>query len=142
MKLGINDGIVVKKIHPSFKLITSDNPVYFEQNIYDPTEFIRMPLDENHLLIIVPHNPEDPYFDPNIIMRSKLDEEWSYMDANYNNIFQIENSERYIIGTKKNIEDSLLFLKNLEPNDFFEKTKAVSEKAQSMLELVEKILKK
>lgn len=137
----LKDGIAVKKIHPSFNLITSDNPAYFDHNIYDPTGFIRLPLDESHLLMILPHNPQEPYFDPKMIVRSELDKEWSYIDVHYNNIYQIENSERYIIGKKQNIESALLFFKNLDPNDFYEKTKALNEKAQAMLALVEKIVK-
>lgn len=137
----MKDGIAVKKIHPSFKLITSDNPAYFDHNIYDPTGFIRMPIDEDHLLMILPHNQQDPYFDPKMIVRSELDEEWSYMDVHYNNIFQIENSERYLIGKKQSIENALHFFKNFDSNDFFEKTKALSKKTQAMLALVEKIFK-
>jgi hypothetical protein len=137
----MKDGIAVKKIHPTFKLVTSDNPAYFDHNIYDPSGFIRLPLDEDHLLMILPHNQQDPYFDPKMIVRSELDEEWSYMDVHYNNIFQIENSERYLIGKKQNVENALSFFKNLDANDFLERTKAVSEKAQAMLALVEKIFK-
>jgi hypothetical protein len=137
----IKDGIAVKKIHPSFKLITSDNPAYFDHNIYDPTGFIRMPLDEEHLLMILPYNQEDPYFDPKTIVRSNSNEEWAYADVHYNNIFQIENSERYLIGKRLNIENALFFFKNLDEKDFFEKTKALSEKAQAMLAMAEKIFK-
>ena len=63
------------------------------------------------------------------------------MDVHYNNIFQIENAERYIIGEKSNIENALIFFENLDANDFAEKTKLLSQKTQSMLSIVEKILK-
>lgn len=136
----LKDGIAVKKIHPTTKLITSDNPAYFDHNIYDPTGFIRLPLDENHLLMILPYSKEQ-YFKPKGIVRSFLNEEWSYMDVHYNNIFQIENSERYIIGKRASIEESIKFFENLDPNDFAEKCKKVSEKAQEMLLLAEKLFK-
>lgn len=108
----LRDGIAVKKIHPSSKLITSDNPAYFDHNIYDPTGFIRLPLDGDHLLMILPFNKEQ-YFNPKEIVRSYLDEEWSYMDVHYNNILQIENSERYIIGKKTALKMHYCFLKIL-----------------------------
>jgi Protein of unknown function (DUF4238) len=138
----LKDGIAVKKIHPSFKLITSDNPAYFEKFIYDPNEFIRLPLDEDHLLMIIPHNKDEEYFDPQIISRSNLDEEWSYMDAHYNNIFQIQNCERYIIGRKENIENALLFFKTFNEDDFRIKTATLSKKTQDMYEFVKKYLGK
>lgn len=137
-KRRLKDGIAVKKIDTSFKLITSDNPVNFGKFIYDPNTFIRMPLNESHLLMIVPFNEEN-YFDPKTISRDILGEEETWMEGCFNNIFQIENSERYIIGSKNNLEDALSFFNNLNEDEFVEKCKAISEKAQRQLAIVEKI---
>jgi hypothetical protein len=134
----LKDGILVEKIHPSYKLISSDNPAYFDHNIYDPTGFIKLPLDETYLLLIIPYTQEE-YFDPKNISKRNLDEEWSYMEANYNNIFQIENSEKYLIGSSTNIKDALAFFTNLDSNDFYERCKALRIKTEKMLEIVEKI---
>lgn len=137
-KRRLKDGIAVKRMESSFKLITSDNPVNFGKFIYDPTTFIRMPLNESHLLMVVPFNDEN-YFDPKTISRDIVGEEESWMEACYNNIFQIENAERYIIGSKKNLEDALSFFNNLNEDEFLEKCKAISKKAKRQLAIVEKI---
>lgn len=134
----LKDGILVEKVHPSYKLISSDNPAYFDHNIYDLTGFIKLPLDENHLLIIIPYTQEE-YFDSKNIYKRNLDEEWSYMEVNYNNIFQIENSEKYLIGNSKNIKEALNFFTNLDSNNFYERCKALRIKTEKKLEIVEKI---
>ena len=137
-KRRLKDGIAIKKMNSSFKLITSDNPVNFGKFIYDPNTFIRMPLNESHLLMIVPFNEEN-YFDPKTISREILGEEETWMEGSSNNIFQIENSERYIIGSKSNLEDALSFFNNLNEDEFIEKCKVISEKAQTQLAIAEKI---
>jgi len=138
-KRRLKDGIAINKMNPSVKLITSDNPVNFGKFIYDPNSFIRMPLDESHLLMIIPFTKEN-YFDPKKISRGILSEEETWIHGNFNNIFQIENSERYVIGREKNLEDALFFFDNLNMDEFVDKCKLIKEKSQKQLLMMEKKL--
>jgi Protein of unknown function (DUF4238) len=136
-----NDGIAVKRMHPDFKLISSDNPAYFDHNIFDPDGFVRLPLDEDYLLMLLPYKKDDQYYDPKQIVKSMDSEDEAFMDAHYNNLYQIQNSERYIIGKKENLEKALHFHNNLDEDVFVEKIKAISENAKNDLATLEKILK-
>lgn len=137
----MNDGIAIKKMHSSYKLITSDNPAYFDHNIYDPNGFARLPLDEDHLLILLPFKKDEKYYEAKEIVRSYGREDESYVEANYNNMYQIHNSERFIIGKKSNIESALDFQKSLNADEFVAKCEELSKKAQNMLAIAEMLFK-
>ena len=133
----LKDKIMVQKMHSSVKLITSDNPVEFGKFVYDPTVFIRMPLNENHFLTLIPSDKSTPS-DSKIVTYGDASEEESWMLGHFNNVFQIENAERYIIGKQKNLEDALTFYRFLNIDDFENRCKEIGEKQRKKLDFLEK----
>jgi len=108
----INDGIIVSKIHRSHRLIISDNPVISSDHIYNPASFIRLPLDVNHIVTLVPYTKED-WFNNKAIARMKLDEQTSYFQSTVFNHMQVDISERFLLGRKSDLEKVLDELKHL-----------------------------
>lgn len=106
----LSDGISVKRIHPNHKLITSDNPVFPSEHIYNPDSFIRVPIDEDHLLMLIPMNE---YINEDI-SRLTYDEEWSFIETTINNIQQLDAAERFILGSESGLQD---FIKQYETFD-------------------------
>ncbi|HEY4196089.1 MAG TPA: DUF4238 domain-containing protein [Mucilaginibacter sp.] len=134
----INDGIVVYKIHPKHKLITSDNPVVAGQHIFDPTIFIKLPIDTHHIAAIVPFT-EQAWFDNNTINRDYLDEERSYFESTTNNMVQIEQCQQFVLGHRETIENTLKTFKDLDKQKFEQEGKAYVKKLNDKLAVLSAI---
>jgi hypothetical protein len=116
----INDDIGVQKIVDDTEFITSDNPVIISNpnrltNIFDKENMIQLPINSKYLLTIYPKSIST---NQNTISR---------IDGNYRSTLTIndsveKNSDRWIIGTKTNI-DRLINdqIKYSEPSDTNEK---------------------
>ena len=101
-----NDIISITKVHPTHFLITSDNPVYFVGDFKDPNTIIKMPLNHQYILTILPKSVY-PEFNHKEIFFASLDEEFSFRETSNNNLKQVKNAERFVIGKRDNIMQSL-----------------------------------
>jgi len=134
----INNGIAVYKVHPSHRLITSDNPVSSSGNIYDPASLIRIPLDSHHMVTLIPFENE-VLFDNKTISRTYLDERASYFQTTVLNHCQFGQSEKFVLGHKENIDFILDQRENLDQQKFKDECVAYAKKMQDKLEFVKKI---
>lgn len=131
LKTRVNDIVAVNKVHQSHYLITSDNPVYFYGNPSDINTEIKMPISHEYTLSILPksHYPE---IDNTKILRHNIDVEYSYLQSIENNLFQLDNAERFIIGKKENIQDALEVQKNFDEREFENRAKKFYKKVISL----------
>lgn len=128
----INDGIAIYKVHSKHKLITSDNPVVYDQFIWDPSIYIRLPIDSYHIVSIVPFH-EEILFDNKTINRNYLDEEGSYFQSTFNNIAQIEKCEQFILGNRQALEEAIEQSKALDPVEFERQCAEYTQKIEGQL---------
>ena len=102
------DGILISKLMPENQLITSDNPVILsnlEPGIiapFDPENMIKLPIDTNHILTIMPHSQSTG---EHRISRVNHTDSMSAGKMIVNNYSQYSSSFKYIFGTKKGISD-------------------------------------
>lgn len=102
------DGIVVDKLSGDNQLFTSDNPVTLT-NLepghiapFDPENMIRLPLDSNHIITIMPHSLSDG---SHRITRTAHGDTISKAKMIDNNSSQLGNCYKYIYGLKKSLVD-------------------------------------
>lgn len=134
----LDDGISVKRIDDKHKLITSDNPVFTSEHINYPDSFIRMPIDENHLLMLFPQNK---FYNKNI-SRQTFDEEWSYIESTTNNVKQFESAERFVLGTKNGLEYFIKQNENFNMKSFEERLIKFENRMGNFLKYIEKFERK
>ena len=102
------DEILICKLFPENQLITSDNPVIlsnFKPGIiapFDPENMIKLPIDTNHILTIMPHSQSTG---EHRISRVTHTDAMSSGKMIVNNYSQYSSSFKYILGTKKGISD-------------------------------------
>jgi hypothetical protein len=108
------DGILVSKLEPEKQLITSDNPVILSNSNskhiapFDPENMIRLPLDSNHILTIMPHSISNGNHK---ITRTMESSGMSNTKMIANNSSQIESSFKYILGKENALS---YFIENLD----------------------------
>jgi hypothetical protein len=134
----INDGIAVYKIHPKFKFITSDNPVVAGHLIFDPSIFIKVPIDSHHIVAIVPFHNE-VLFDNKTINRQILDEERSYFEYTTNNMVQMEQCENHVLGHKDALEKAIKQSHELDPEQFENEALEYTKKLTDQLQLLQQL---
>ena len=106
-----NDGIMVSKLEKgSDGFITSDNPVSISNNYsqhiapFDPTNVLKIPLDNDHLLHLMPFANDS---NKRIIIRNNLNGILSYTQNLTSNYEQFQNSERFLVGNNSSLKNFL-----------------------------------
>ena len=111
----IDSMTVVKLTEPNLEYIISDNPVIASNPTatrfapFDPTNLFYLPLDPKHMLILIPEKMDGL---ENRIFRRTSSGFMAGMEKLTSNYQQMQNSERFILGTKKELE-SYLATKNI-----------------------------
>lgn len=129
------DVILVSKLSPENILITSDNPVILS-NLkpgriipFDPENLIRLPLDSQHILTIMPHSQSDGI---HMIIRSNYAGSMSIAKMIDNNFSQFHSAYKYILGIKKGLSEFI------EKKDAYEKPITMQQK-KSLDEISDKV---
>lgn len=137
VKFKLLDGLVVIELIGQQEFITSDNPVEIRNprengfSLFSDGNVIYIPLDPKHALFIAPKNNGS-------IVNEVFYQKDNFVQHITSNYVSYENSERWIIGTKKGVEQSLL--------DYENYTKAVEDdhplllKFRVKLQLIQEIL--
>jgi Protein of unknown function (DUF4238) len=105
MEIRANDGISVTEIEDDHEYISSDNPVTISNqnsrigSIFDPTNFLRLPLNKKKCLVIYPFGTKD--FDPKEIYRRKVKSTSALLDTIYVNKLQQFYANQILIGSIK-----------------------------------------
>lgn len=106
-----NDSICVVKLdEEKLEFVTSDNPVVAQNNNprriapFDPTNVLELPLDSKHKLILMPECSEEL---KNRIFRRTSISPFSEIEKLTANYLQMQNSERFIFGSKSALESYL-----------------------------------
>ena len=115
-----NDIICVIKIETeNHSFVTSDNPIaLFNFNSkmfapFDPENVLSMPLNSKYRLIIYPNNElEESTFITRVYHKNTL----AYTEVLTNNLEQLDNSERFVIGDKQTINGLKSFLEEAQNN--------------------------
>lgn len=130
------DMIYIEEVTQEHQLITSDNPVYYFGNALDPTVMMKMPLDSTHLLTIYPakHYLEGT---PRFFFQ-KLSGEMLEFESTFNNLYQIENAERFIIGEKDSLLRAQGLSKNFDVEAFNSKVKSYTTKLTEQTDYIER----
>lgn len=130
-----DDIISVYRVHKGHFLITSDNPVVNSKFMFDPASHFTMPLDAKHMLLLMPYTDEFRQ-NRNVINRTDMPEEMSYIQTTFSNIRQVENAERYVIGTKSNINKVLDTMENIDGNALADRSKKFVEELNNLRESI------
>lgn len=106
-----NDGICIIKIEDeNLELVTSDNPVIASNNNperfapFDPKSILKLPLDSKHILMLMPENAKG--LENRIFRRNSL-RPFSEIEKLTSNYSQMQNSERFMFGSKSALESYL-----------------------------------
>jgi len=106
IEIRINDCISVTEIQDGHEYITSDNPVSISNpnaklsgSIFDPTNYLRMPINNKKCLVIYPHGTQD--FNSKDIYRRKIKSSAALLDSIYINKLQHFYADRILIGSNK-----------------------------------------
>ncbi|MBZ4043712.1 DUF4238 domain-containing protein [Flavobacterium hibisci] len=112
-----NDAIMVVKLDEADEFITSDNPV-IASNLsgekfmpFDPQNTLKLPLDNKHILMLI---PEGIAGQENLIFRKTSKAAFSTMDKLVGNFQQMNNSEKFVFGSKTALESYLRTKKETE----------------------------
>jgi hypothetical protein len=111
LKIQNFDGIVVSKLgDDNSRFVTSDNPVV-ATNVrmnpimpFDPSNILRLPLDEKHMLLIMPEGEKAA---KNIIFRNQVNGTIGNMEKLTSNFQQMDMAERFMFGNKLALEGYL-----------------------------------
>ena len=115
IRLQVDAITVVKLGEDNLEYLISDNPVIASNPRatrfapFDPTNLLYLPLDPKHMLILIPEKAEGL---ENRIFRRTSTGFMAVMEKSTSNYQQMENSERFILGTKGGLE-SYLQTKNI-----------------------------
>jgi len=105
----MNDCITVNEIEDNNEYISSDNPVSYINprakitGMFDPTNYLRLPLNTKKCLIIYPTNYKD--CNPSEITRLKIKSNSALLDTTLINRLQHFNANQIIIGSFKSIKN-------------------------------------
>lgn len=107
-----NDSICIHKIEEDkLEFITSDNPVIAKNNNperfapFDPTNILELPINSKHKLVLIPECPTELR---NRIFRRTSTAPFSEIEKLTTNFSQMQNSEKFIFGSKSGLESYLL----------------------------------
>lgn len=105
IEIRINDCISVTEIEDDHEYISSDNPVTISNqqsrigSIFDPTNYLRLPINKKKCLVIYPNGTQD--FDPKDIYRRKVKSAAAQLDTIYVNKLQHFYANKLLIGSYK-----------------------------------------
>jgi hypothetical protein len=133
----LKDIINIYKVHSDDLLVTSDNPVISSCFMFDPKSHFHMPLDEKHMILLLPFQQDT--LDIKEVHRTNLGKEMSYVQSITNNIRQIENAERYVIGSRTALDKAVYDMKNLNIDDLEGRSKKVIENLNKTSALIQQI---
>lgn len=118
----IRDGIYISKlVDDNCEFITSDNPVVYsniqneESAPFDPNNILKLPLDNKHMLFLMPYSDSDT---KHLIIRNNVSGTMCMMEKLTSNFEQFRHSERFILGSDSSLKGYL-------------KTKEISERPLS-----------
>ncbi|MGB3345414.1 MAG: DUF4238 domain-containing protein [Aequorivita sp.] len=107
-----NDSICVIRIDDEdLELVTSDNPVTASNNNperfapFDRTNILKLPLDSKHILMLMPECAEGL---ENRIFRRVSKRPFAEIEKLTANYSQMQNSEKFMFGSKKALESYLI----------------------------------
>jgi hypothetical protein len=105
MEIRANDCISVTEIEDDHEYISSDNPVTISNqnsmigSLFDPTNFLRLPLNTKKCLVLYPFGTKD--YDPNEIYRRKVKSNAALLDTIYVNKLQHFYANQILLGSFK-----------------------------------------
>jgi hypothetical protein len=70
-----------------------------------------------------------------------MTEGYSDTITTFNNIYQIEKSERFLIGQKTDLETALITFKNFDVEHFIEKANTETKKMEGIMNVLERMHK-
>lgn len=133
------DGIMVTKVQPEDYLITSDNPVILS-NIqpghiapFDPENMINLPLDDSHVLTILPHSQRPGN---HRIVRHNPQSTMSHGKMISNNTSQLQNCYKHILGHKKGLTNLNLSIDEYRKPANSEQIKQLDELKQIVMQIM------
>lgn len=109
--------MIVNKSSSPHKFITSDNPVIVGGMVYNPNISIHIPINHNHSISLYPQT-EEMSADIKSIFRTEMNDEISYLQTLFINSVQIEQCEKFILGSKQTLEKAVIEAKNFDEKDF------------------------
>lgn len=123
----LNDLIFVNKTTGPHRFISSDIPVIVGGMVYNLNISIHIPINHTHSVSLYPLT-EEIDIDSKSIFRTNMNDERSYLQTLFNNSVQIEQCEKFILGSKQTLDKALVESKNFDENDFKTRSqKVVSE---------------
>ena len=143
IEIRFNDCISVTEIEDEHEYITSDNPVTISNpntrigSIFDPTNYLRLPINTKKCLVLYPTGTND--FDPRDIYRRKVKSTSALLDSIYVNKLQHFYSNGLLIGSYKSFR-SLEKLLNKTAEEIYSLSIQVSKEMHS--EYIETLRKK
>lgn len=107
----IRDGIYVSKlVDDNCEFITSDNPVTYT-NVnggqiapFDPSNILKLPLDNKHMLFLMPYSDKDT---KHLLLRHNVSGMMCFTEKLTSNFQQFENSERFMLGSDSSLKGYL-----------------------------------
>jgi len=123
-KRRINDVITVNKCDNSCGYIIGDNPVFNRSNIFEQDGWISMPINHNHTVTLIPSN-NGVVTDLYKIHKIDMDKGQSIQNTTLNNIFQIENAQKFILGRSQLIQKALDIKRDFNVDEFNLKSQQV-----------------
>jgi hypothetical protein len=138
VKQRLKDIISISKVHPSHYLISSDNPVHFIGHELNLDTLIKIPIDHEHILTILPYSQYSE-MDNKEIARPETNFHFSELDCTYNNIAQIEHSEKIIFGKKEHIQDAMEKYNHFDINVFTAKAEKFTNTIEAAMDILNKL---
>ena len=132
-----NDYVSVDRLDEDYHFITSDNPCYMDGHPLNPETIIRMPINSKFMITIIPATHADP--DLPRFGRSPMPPAMSEITMIQNNIYQIEKSERTILGRQTDIIKSLRAMETFDVDTYIAKVVKITEAMQKTISVLEKI---
>ncbi|GJM29157.1 MAG: hypothetical protein DHS20C17_17920 [Cyclobacteriaceae bacterium] len=136
------DGInIIKLDDGESEFITSDNPVsYYRLGVneimpFDPENILSLPLDNKHLLMLMPHNDSES---TNFVIRSNYTGGMCVHQKLVSNYTQWENAERFILGTNTGLRSYLSTKEETERPMTEEELKRLEPRKKAFEEVVKK----
>ncbi|WMX17066.1 DUF4238 domain-containing protein [Aureispira sp. CCB-E] len=131
----LDDSITVIKLSGDHEFITSDNPVIMSNMDgskiipFDKDNFIRLPIDNKHQVIISPKSISGSKEENNVILRRFDNENISSMESMILNTQEYDNALTYIIGNESGVNGYLrnkpLYERTVTPKELEDDKKAL-----------------
>lgn len=130
-----NDYVSVDRLDEGHDFITSDNPCFMDGHPLDPETIIRMPINTKFMITIIPGSQADP--DLPRYGRSTMPPAMSEITMIQNNIYQIEKSERTILGREADITQALQAIETFDVDAYIARVVKITEAMQKTISVLE-----